>query len=287
MAPEPVPLRGRPALTDCLSDVEGLLIATDFDGTLAPITPQPDAPLASTENRRALQRLAEHPATVVAVVSGRSLADLRPRVGIEDIVYVGNHGLEIDRGGPPRVHPGALEHRDLIHETGQAIVDAAADASGVRIENKGLTATIHYRELAPHRVADFLASSRAIVEKTAGSLQMTDGKACLELRPNVDWDKGSALRTLAEDAPAGWKMLYLGDDETDEDAFRALDEEGYGIHVGEDGQTAADYRLAEQSQVAGFLDGLAREIHGQAVWATNGTSKTPPPQPVVEVDARL
>jgi trehalose 6-phosphate phosphatase len=249
-----------------------LLVATDFDGTLAPIHEDPQAPLASAENRRALRRLAAHPATVVAVISGRALADLRPRVGVEDIVYVGNHGLEIDRGGPPQAHPEARERVSLVREACRAVEEATTP--GVRVEDKGLTATIHHREAEEatrRRVRRLLEDH---VQATGDELRLSTGKANVELRPAVDWDKGSALRELADDAPPGWATVYLGDDDTDEDAFRALDE-GLGIHVGRRSDTAAGYRIEDQAEVAGFLNALASEIHGEATWSANGAPRRP------------
>jgi trehalose 6-phosphate phosphatase len=273
-APRPRPIDGRAPITERLSGTSGLLVGTDFDGVLAPIVDDPDDPLPTPENKRALRRLDAHPATVVAVISGRSLADLRPRVGMENLVYAGNHGLEIDRGGPTSIHPEARERRRWIREVCQAVAEAAGDA-GILVEDKGLTATIHHREVPEPVRERVLSTVHAAVDRSQGAIRLSPGKASIELRPDVDWDKGSALLDLANDAPEGWAVIYLGDDETDEDAFEALGDDGISIHVGTDEDTAAGYRLTEQAEVAPFLNALAGEIHGESGGSENGGIEAP------------
>jgi trehalose 6-phosphate phosphatase len=223
--------------------------------------------------------LAAHPGTVVAVVSGRSLADLRPRVGVEDVVYVGNHGLEIDRGGPPRVHPQARQLAPTIAEVCRKI-EQATGGKGVIVEDKRLTATIHHADADP----DTHETVEAIVDEAVDqhALRRSPGKGNVEIRPDVVWDKGSAMRELVADAPDGWRPIYLGDDETDEDAFRALDGHGITIHVGDEGPTAARYRIPNPAQVAGFLNGLAAEIHGEVTKTNGASSHLPAVDRVVE-----
>lgn len=269
--PRPTPLGDEPPISEVLADASGLLVATDFDGTLAPIREDPDAPLADPESRRALRRLSAHPATVVAVVSGRSISDLRPRVGVPDIVYAGNHGLEIDRGSGRRVHAEARRLADEIDQACRAVGDVAGPGSGVRVQPKGLTATIHLREAPPGTREGVLSVVEDAVDDT-DAIEVSEGKAIVELRPAVEQDKGSVIEELADDMPDGWRLVYLGDDDTDEDAFDALREraDGSGIHVGTRPDTAASYRLAEQALVPGYLNALAAEIHGEARWSTNG-----------------
>ncbi|PSG97730.1 trehalose-phosphatase [Thermoplasmatales archaeon SW_10_69_26] len=278
--PRPRPIDDRGPITDRLSDVEGLLVGTDFDGTLSPIVDDPDDALPSADAKRALRRLAAHPATVVALVSGRSLSDLRPRVGLADVIYVGNHGLEIDRGGPPRVHPEARDRRRLVHRACRTVREALGHTP-VRVEGKGLTATVHLRE-AEDRVRErALGLLEDCVEAFDHELWLSSAEAAIEIRPAVDWDKGDALRNLADDAPEGWTTLYLGDEETDEDAFEALGPGEVGIHVGNDPDTAAGYRLPEQAQVGPFLDALAEEVHGEdaSIGAPSRGIPVQPPSP--------
>lgn len=281
--PRPRPVGEAPGITDVLSDASGLLVGVDFDGTLAPIEADPRAPLATSENRRALRRLAAHPATVVAVVSGRALDDLRPRVGVEDIVYAGNHGLEVDRGGKPRVHERARELSGLVDRACRVVEQTAGPGSGVRVEHKGLTATIHHREAGEATRRRVREELEALAAEHPDGLRLSGGKANDELRPAVDRDKGTALADLADDAPDGWAALYLGDDETDEDAFAELADRprAAGIHVGTRPDTAAGYRLNDQALVAPFLNALAAEIHGEAIRATNGDATNTAQRPIV------
>ncbi len=215
-----------------------LVLLLDFDGTLAPIVERPELAAIPERTRAALDRLLSRPGATAAVVSGRGMADARERAAIPGIAYAGNHGMEIEGAGIRRVHPEALAARPALDEVAALVASALEPVPGAFLEDKGLTLSVHYRlvegEEAVERVRIVVAGA---VEGRSG-LRLTEGKKVLEVRPRVEWDKGRAVLFLLEQfrPPAGAPVLYLGDDATDEDAFRALASwgpDGEGILVSE------------------------------------------------------
>ncbi|WP_323191534.1 trehalose-phosphatase [Halostella sp. PRR32] len=243
------------AVTEALGDADGLAAFTDFDGTLAPIVDRPDAARIAPAVEEELTVLRDHPETVVAVVSGRALDDLRERVGVDGIGLAGNHGLELHAGDETVVNPDAKAAKETIDAVCQRLRETI-DIAGAVVENKGVTATIHYRmvddsevPLVRDRVQDAIAPT---------SLRLTEGKEVLELRPDVEWDKGRAVEWLLDHLTPdgeGWTPVYVGDDTTDEAAFRALPPEGVGVKVGGE-ETAADYRVRDVDDVRRFFEGV-------------------------------
>ncbi|WP_164471792.1 trehalose-phosphatase [Halosimplex salinum] len=260
---DPTPLwLARDTVVDRLARPPGLVCCLDFDGTLAPIVDDPDAAELPPAVRDRVAGLADCPSVDVAVVSGRELSDLRDRVGLDGVAYAGNHGLELRGGGEETVNPVARRSRAAIDRICDRLSDCLAHVPGVEIENKGLTATVHVRNVPDERVPEVERTVRVAVEEspsTSGAqFELRDGKAIREVRPAVDWDKGRAVELLSEEAPDDWLPLYVGDDLTDEDAFRVLDDQrgaldGIGILVGER-ETAADYRLENPRDVRELLD---------------------------------
>ncbi|MFC6906143.1 trehalose-phosphatase [Halalkalicoccus tibetensis] len=243
-------------IREAVEEAAGLVVCTDFDGTLAPIEEDPDAPEIDPENRELLERLRDAGDTRVAVVSGRALTDVRERVGVEGIAYAGNHGLELEREGSVVVHPIAKRHADRIERICEALSEALAGIDGTGIEDKGVTATIHYRQTPDEAVPVVREAVDDAVERFGGSgIEKTDGKEIVELRPEVRWHKGMAVSMLVDDHPDDWLPIYIGDDTTDESAFRAVDD-GLAIYVGT-GETDAHYRVPTQSGVTPCLSALA------------------------------
>jgi trehalose 6-phosphate phosphatase len=128
-----------------------MLVGLDFDGTLAPIVPHPDDAALPEATREVLAALARRADTRVALVSGRSLADLRQRVDVADAHYAGNHGMEIDGPGVERLHPGAAAARTVLTEVARDLSGHLADVDGVVVEDKGLTLSMHYRRVRTMR----------------------------------------------------------------------------------------------------------------------------------------
>lgn len=246
-------------IRDLLAGAEGLLLGLDFDGTLAPIVDDPGAATLAPEARPAVERLATRPGVALAVVSGRALSDLEGRVGIDGVVYAGNHGLELGYGGERAVHPAASDRLGEIDRLCADLADRLADVPGCRIENKGVTATVHFRTVAEEAVPNVVDAVERAVGETEG-IRVTKGDCIREIRPAVAWDKGDAMRSIASVLPDDRPAMYVGDDATDEDAFAAIQPEGAGVHVARVGttfETVAACRLDGRASVPPFLELLA------------------------------
>lgn len=210
-----------------------MLVALDFDGTLSPIVPRPGDAALLEEVVAPLRRLAGREDTVVAIVSGRGLGDVRARVRLDGLYYAGNHGFEIEGPGVDRVHESARAARPELEAAASALAAALAGEPGVEVEDKRWTLTVHYRR-AERDGAD--ARVRAAVERHGRrpGLRVTEGKKVFEIRPDVEWDKGAATRFLLDTLGGAGPLpaIFIGDDRTDEDAFAVVRDLGGGIVVG-------------------------------------------------------
>ena len=241
-----------------------LVLLLDFDGTLAPIVDRPELAAMPERTRRALERLMAMPGVTAAVVSGRGLADVRERAALGDVAYAGNHGMEIGGAGMHRIHPEAAAARPELEAAGARIMADLEGIDGAFVEDKGLTLSIHYR-LAPEQEANVREIVLEAVDGRPG-LRVTEGKMVLEVRPRVEWDKGRAALFLLEQMhpPVGAPVLYLGDDRTDEDAFRALRgwspaAEGVLVADPPPAESAATAYLRDPAEVGALFEALAAE----------------------------
>src|SRR5438552_530748 len=225
----------------------------DYDGTLTRIVSQPEKALLSDSLRQALRALVMQ--APVAILSGRDLDDVRQRVDIGAIVYAGSHGFDIagPRGLRKEMATEFLPRLDMIEkELGKQLTGIA----GARMERKRFSIAAHYRNV---NESDVPKVERAVSEVAAQhrELRKMDGKKVYELLPDIDWGKGKAVLWLLEALGlegAKIRPIYIGDDRTDEDAFRALEKSGIGILVSEQPRpTAASYSLKDSTEVERFL----------------------------------
>jgi trehalose 6-phosphate phosphatase len=247
----------RSVVQSLLCEAGGVFVGVDFDGTLAPIAATPEEPEIAADCRNALAALVAHPAVTVGVVSGRALDDLRARVDVDGVAYAGNHGLELEYRGRRETHPAAATHRPHLRAVRRELEAHIGDVPGCTIEDKDLTLTVHYRRTPPAAVEDIEEAVRAVVPADDPCLRVSEGKSIFEIRPAIDWDKGSAVLYLVEHLNGIDRVVYVGDDATDEDVFAVLDDDEIGVHVGPGHGSVADYRLASQGDVVGFLSWLA------------------------------
>jgi len=188
-------------------------ILLDVDGVLAPIVPRPEDARVPDDTRAELRRLVARYA-LLACVSGRAGADARSIVGVPELTYVGNHGLELE--------PGAEEWETRLGAF-------LAEVDWPRVENKGLTAALHYRDVPDEAAARRELDTIAERARTAGLIARY-GRKVLELVPPLDANKGTAVRRLLEERRLS-RALYAGDDTTDLDAFAAVETLPLGVRV--------------------------------------------------------
>jgi trehalose 6-phosphate phosphatase len=237
-------LSGRDKLARLEAEPQRAAILLDVDGTLAPIVARPELARVPDETRVELARLADSYA-LVACISGRPSAQAREIVGVDGLVYVGEHGLELD--------PDALRWRGRIEDFVHS-VEAPAEV-------KRLSASFHFRQAADPSAARFQLE-RVAERARADGLRPRWGRMVLEIRPPVDADKGTAVRRLLEERGLR-RALYAGDDETDRDAFRGLDGLELAVRVAVVSAEApsglgesADVVLASTGELLDLLRGL-------------------------------
>jgi trehalose 6-phosphate phosphatase len=246
-----------PELALLLRAAPKILLFLDFDGTLAPIVEYPSSALLPSGTRQALARLASNPRFTLAIISGRALADLRLRVGLEDLIYAGNHGLEISGPGLEFIEPTAAERLKALGELSRHLRVRLTDIPGVEVENKILSASVHFRRAPAGDLPEIRQAVDDAVVFEDNPFHITQGRKVLEIRPRVGWDKGRAVHWIQQASGLQDALpLYIGDDVTDEDAFLALPH-GITVSVGKARETSAQHFLEHQELVPTFLAWLS------------------------------
>ena len=237
-----------------------IAVFLDYDGTLTPIVERPDLAVLSERMRDTLAKLARQ--TTVVVVSGRERGNVEALVGLQEIVYAGCHGFDI--AGPEGTaiqHEEGKDYLPLIREVAAELHRQLDSIEGVIIENKTYAIAVHFRLVSPEAVAEVEQTvDRTIAEHPR--LRKTGGKKVFELRPKIPWDKGKAVLWLLDALALNRDEvlpIYLGDDVTDFDAFRALRGRGLSLLVAEEAEpSSADYRLRDPEEAGRFLNELAK-----------------------------
>ncbi len=232
-----------------------LVVFLDYDGTLTPIVDRPDRALLSASMRQTLIELAG--CCLVMIISGRDRADVRRLVQLDDIFYAGSHGFDI--AGPHGQQMTCERGENFLpvfDRIEQELLQRLARVEGVLVERKKFSIAVHVRSIAPDEEGMVEATVDDVLRRYP-DLRKGYGKKVFELQPRLDWHKGKAvlwlLQTLNLDESAVLP-IFIGDDLTDEDAFRTLTDRGIGIVV-EAGTrpTAADYVLKHPEEVQSFL----------------------------------
>jgi trehalose-phosphatase len=249
-------LRDWPRLRGLLPSREELLLLMDYDGTLTPIRPVPGQAVLGEDVRRLLRRIKARRIRL-GFVSGRSLASLRRLVRLPRAIYVGNHGLEIAGPGLAFTHPMARRAVPCLARIGAELRRALRTVRGAIIEAKGLSLSVHWRLVPKARQRIFHRRIREVLApwEARGAARITTGKRVVEVRPPVAWHKGHAVEWLLRRRSGISTVMYVGDDRTDEDAFRSVNRcGGISVFVGSDPQgTAARWWLRSPREVARLL----------------------------------
>jgi len=237
-----------------------LAVFLDYDGTLTPIVSRPQDAWLSESMRETLRSLAAR--VPVAILSGRDLDDVRGRMLVDGIVYAGSHGFDIAGGGGLRREFGS-PYLPALDRAETELREMLDDIPGAQFERKHFSVAAHYRNVKENDAFKVAVAVDAVAARHR-ELRRINGKKVYELLPDIDWNKGKAVLWLLEtlDLERGnAPPIYIGDDRTDEDAFRALENRGIGILVSEQPQaTAASYRLKNPEEVESFLKKITERL---------------------------
>ena len=247
---------------------EPVYLMLDFDGTLAAIRRDPDKAHLSAGTVRTLKAAARTTGIDLAIISGRSLKDIRKRTGIKGITYAGNHGLEIQGPGIKFSAPGTAEIKKTMSSIAKELRKESRKIKGTIIENKGLTVSVHFRMVKRSQAGDVEEVLKKVTTPYVSKkeIMVTSGKKIWEVRPPVKWDKGKTALFLIEKKRKTTKKIlpvYLGDDRTDEDAFKAIGKGGICVFVGRTGRSAAPYYLKGIAEVCGFIRRISETKKGE------------------------
>lgn len=228
----------------------------DFDGTLVPIKKFPEECYLSSDIEKLLKSILDSKKSVVTVLSGRSLSDLKKRLSLRGIFYAGNHGLEISGPGIRFTHKDACLAKPALDNTFSNLQKEIGGREGVLIENKSFSIALHYRN-APKETIPLIRKLfyRVIVKEPAYTQSFTvmKGKKVLELLPRVSWNKGAAALHIMKKLDEKYLPVCVGDDTTDETLFEAFRETGITIRVGPSRKTAAGFYLKNQREISLLL----------------------------------
>ncbi len=236
-----------------LGAVERISLFLDFDGTLVPIEPDPRNPRPDQATVDTLKKLAGRKCLVTTIISGRAVEDLYSRIRLEGIIYAGNHGLEIFGRNLHFVESTAWNRRSELERLTEELSALLRPIEGTLVENKGLTASIHYRRTQPESVPRIQEIVRTTVARYHPMFLVTQGRKVVEIVPATNWNKGSAVEWINNQL-GGERVLsiYAGDDSTDERAFRTLPD-AVTIKIGHLPETDARYRLPDPGALQELL----------------------------------
>lgn len=222
----------------------------DYDGTLTPIVESPELARVSDEMRKKVKALSEK--YTVAVVSGRMREDVEQLLDVKGIFYAGSHGFDIKGDNFSMIHPGAEKTIPLVDKVIKKLHSSLDGIDGCLIEEKKFSVAVHYRRVDEKQVP----AVAEVVDKIIASeslLRLLKGKKVFEILPDIDWDKGKAIRWIMKAFEKDWKdvsVVYMGDDTTDEYAFRAIRTRGAGVLVSdEERPSSADYQIVSPEEV--------------------------------------
>lgn len=226
-----------------------IFLFLDYDGTLTPIAGTPEKAVLSKEMRSLIIKL--NSTLPVAIISGRSIHDIMRMVDIKEMIYAGNHGAEIWDGNRLILGKRLSDTEKILNKIIRQLRAELSVLDGVFIEDKGITASIHYRQVNPRKTGRVFETFWSIVSRYEDLFRITSGKKVLEIRPHGIWNKGDAVKWIWKKFAKDAIPIYVGDDTTDEDAFKAIKGKGIGICIGKN--IEADYYLKSQREIRRLL----------------------------------
>lgn len=259
-------------LKEELSD-KYIMLFLDYDGTLTSIARTPGKAVILQETKRLLSLLSQRKNCRIAIISGRTLADIKKMVGLKNVIYSGNHGFQID--GPKIKYELAVPagYKKVLRRIKTQLKEKLSGIKGVFVEDKKLSLALHFR-LADKRQLPFIKTvfhETAIIYLVKNKIKVKPGKKVFEVRPPLQWDKGKVVLWLLARQEVLSKSekivpVYIGDDVTDEDAFKALKNRGLTIFVGLTNSSQAKYYVKDVKGVYDFLKGILGIQSKRELW---------------------
>jgi trehalose-phosphatase len=240
-----------------------VLLFLDYDGTLTPIVENPAKALISKKTRDLLKKLSVNPRCRIAIVTGRAAKDIKGKIGIKNIIYASNHGLQIQGPKISFTAPLPANFRRVLRKIKSHLKKTLRSVKGLLLEDKGVTLSVHYR-LVNNQYVSFVVWT--LLKITTPYIHKKEivvdfGKKVFEIKPPIEWNKGSAILWLLNKHKSAFLdrpilPIYIGDDTTDEDAFETLKDKGLTIFVGHPKKSHAKYYLKNTREVFRFLKTL-------------------------------
>ena len=264
-------------LEDYVTESSRLALLLDYDGTLAPIAPHPDLAIIPPETKKVLQRLANMPDVNIAIISGRSLENVKQMVGIEGLTYAGNHGFQITHpDGSVFRYPVPHDYEEKLKKLKEYLSEVSF--KGAWMEDKGTGISFHFREVDSKYTNDVIKEAKQCFSKAG--IDPYPSHMAFEARPPVTWDKGRAaiyiLRSLfGVDWSDRISTIFAGDDKTDEDAIKALGGMAvtFRVTASKNVKTAANYRLPSTDAVFSMLKWIERRLGDRTVLENGRSSR--------------
>lgn len=244
-----------------------LFVFLDFDGTLTPIVSTPRKAVLPARVKKILKKLARNKKIKLAFISGRRIEDIKDKIRIKNAIYSGNHGLQT-QGPEIRFQPLLPQGYALILERIKTdLREKTFSMRGTFVDDKGLSLSLHYRLADKNRIPQIKAIFRKVVKSyfARRKIKIKSGKMVLEVMPPLRWDKGRLVLWLLNrrifPASTGRVLpIYIGDDVTDEDAFRALRKKGLTVFVGKPKRSWARYYVNNPKEVFDFLRKISENV---------------------------
>ncbi len=240
-----------------ISSKTKIVLLCDYDGTLTPIRKIPSMAVLSNTMKDLINKLKTKRCFSFGIVTGRSQKDISKLIDCRDMTIISNHGLQITKRKKVWIHPQAKRIIPLLKIIYHLLEEAVNPFGSALIENKKLTLTVHYRNVKSDLIRILKKKVFEIVRQHNRKVKTTSGKKIIEVRPNISWNKGKAvqkiLRTVntRNNKP---RILYMGDDNTDEDVFKILGKNAITVRVGQKRKSCAHYYVKNISEVQKFLE---------------------------------
>ncbi len=235
-----------------------VFIFLDYDGTLTPIVQTPEKAFLPKDAKGLLEKISQVPGLKLAFISGRSLKDIKEKIGLKQAIYSGNHGLEIEGPKLRFETPVSARYKKILGQLKSDLGKKIADVKGAFVEDKGLSLALHFRLVKRSEVSRLKSAFHEAVNFCLAKnwIKIKEGKKVLEVRPVLEWDKGKVVLWLLSREKfrrLDTLPVYIGDDATDEDAFGALKRMGLTIFVGLPKRSLVQYYLKDTGEVHEFL----------------------------------